>query len=209
MDPMKIRRSAFVLAICPLFFIAAQAPKPPPPAAKAPLKIYSDSANGVSFNYPADWKMSREPSFYLLPLIFYPQQSAQAMVSFRPSGPHLETNFDGLEFAYVASQEPSQTSCLERVTKEIDPEERRLQTVTINGTRFFDINTGDAGLCHQANRNIYEIYRHGTCFLFEAAFYTVCPDPDDGRVQLTAAQSKALSRPLDAIIQTVKISSVK
>jgi hypothetical protein len=206
---MKICRSAFALSCCPLFFIAAQAPKQAAPAARVSLKIYSDSTNGVSFSYPAGWKMSREPSFYLAPLIFYPQQSAQAMVSFRPSGTHIETNFDGLEFAYVALSEPDQTSCLQQVTKDIDPEERRLETVTINGTRFFDINTGDAGLCHQANRNIYETYRHGTCLLFEAAFYTVCPDPDDGRAQLTAAQSKALSRPLDAIIQTVKVSPAK
>ena len=207
---MKIRRSGFVLCTCsPLFFLAAQAPKQAPPTAKASLKVYSDSTNGVSFSYPANWKMSREPSFYLAPLIFYPQQSAQAMVFFKPSGTHRETNFAGLEFTYVARSEPDQVSCLQRVTKDIDPEERRLETVTINGTRFFDITTGDAGLCHQARRNIYETYRHRTCFLFEAAFYTVCADPDDGRAQLTAAQSKALSRPLDAIIESVKISPAK
>ena len=207
---MKIRRSALVLCCCPLLFLAAQAPKQAAPsAAKVSLKIYSDSTNGVSFSYPADWKMSREPSFYLAPLIFYPQQSAQAMVFDRPSGTHLETNFAGLEFAYVARSEPDQVSCLQQVTKDIDPEERPLETVTINGTRFFDITTGDAGLCHQASRSIYETYRHRTCFLFEAAFYTVCADPDEGRAQLTAAQSKALSRPLDAIIQTVKISPAR
>ena len=206
---MKIRRSAFVLSCGPLFFLAAQAPKQAPPAAKVSLKVYSDPTNGVSFSYPANWKMSREPSFYLAPLIFYPQQSAQAMVFFKPSGTHLETDFAGLEFTYVARSEPDQVSCLQQVTKDIDPEERPLETVTINGTRFFDITTGDAGLCHQASRNIYETYRHRTCFLFEAAFYTVCPDPNVGRAQITAAQSKALSRPLDAIIESVKISPAK
>jgi hypothetical protein len=134
---MKIRRSALVLSCCPLFFLAAQAPKQAaPPAGKVSLKIYSDSTNGVSFSYPADWKMSREPSFYLAPLIFYPQQSAQAIVFYGPSGTHLETNFAGLEFAYVARSEPDQVSCLQHVTKDIDPKERRLETVTINGTRF-------------------------------------------------------------------------
>jgi len=131
------------------------------------------------------------------------------MVFFKPSGTHPETNFAGLEFTYVARSEPDQVSCLQQVTKDIDPEERPLETVTINGTRFFDITTGDAGLCHQASRNIYETYRHRTCFLFEAAFYTVCPDPNVGRAQITAAQSKALSRPLDAIIESVKISPAK
>ena len=200
---MKMRRFAF--ACCPLFFIVAPATKPPIPATKALLKQYSDPTNGVSFKYPADWKMSRDPSFYLQPAIFYPQQSAQAVVSFSPSGTLRETNFDGLEFAYVALPEPNQASCLEHVTKEIDPEERKLETVTINGTRFFHIKAGDGGLCHQANSNIYETYHHGSCLLFEAAFYTVCPDPDEGEAQLTAAQSKALSQPLDAIIHTVQI----
>ena len=134
---MKIRRSALVLCCCPLFFLAAQTPKQSAPrAARVSLKIYSDSTNGVSFSYPADWKMSREPSFYLAPLIFYPQQSAQAMVFRRPSGTLLETNFAGLEFAYVARSEPDQVGCLEHITKDIDPKERRLETVTINGTRF-------------------------------------------------------------------------
>jgi hypothetical protein len=209
MYSMKIRRSAFVLFLCPFFFIAAQVPKPPATTAKAQLKIYSDSINGVTFNYPVDWSVSQKPAFYLQPLIFDPQQPTPAVVSFRPSGDRVETNFDGLEFVYVALSKPGQTSCLESITKDIDPDERRLETVTINGTRFFDIKTGDAGLCHQASRNIYETYRHGTCFLFEAALHTVCPDPDNGKFQLTAAQSKALSRPLDAIIQTVKILPVK
>src|ERR1700733_4333655 len=137
MYPMRIRRSIFALCCCPFFFIAAQTPERPASATKAPLKIYSDPTNGVSFNYPADWKMSREPSFYLQPLIFYPQQSAQAIVSFRPSGDHQETNFDGLEFVYVVLPEPSQASCLQHVTKDVDPEERRVGTMTINGTRFF------------------------------------------------------------------------
>ena len=209
MYPMKIPPSAFVLAAFPIFFITAQVPKPSAQAMKAPLKIYSDSINGVIFSYPADWYLSQKPSFYLQPLIFNPQQPAQAMVSSRSSGDHPETNFDGLEFTYVALTESSQASCLESVTKDIDPDERRLETVTINRTQFFHIKTGDVGLCHQAGRDVYETYRHGTCFLFEAAFHTVCPDPDNGRAQLTTQQSKALSRPLDAIIQTVKISPAK
>jgi hypothetical protein len=204
---MKIRRFAFVLACAVPVFTAAQATKRPAATTKV-LTTYTDPANGVSFKYPAAWTIVREPSFYLPPLISLPQQSPQAVVSLSPSGDYLKTNLGGLEFTYVTLRLPSQASCLQRITEDIR-EDKPPESVTINGTQFFHTNTGDAGLCHQANRNIYETYRHGACFLFEAAFYTVCPDPDDGRAQLTADQSEVLSRPLDAIIQTVKIRAVK
>jgi hypothetical protein len=131
------------------------------------------------------------------------------IVSSSASGVGLATNFGGVEFAYVTVRQLTQASCLERITADLPPDAKRPDAITINRTQFFHINTGDAGLCHQASRNIYETYRHRSCFLFEAAFYTVCPDPDDGRAELTAAQAKALSRPLDAIIQTVAIGPVK
>jgi hypothetical protein len=174
------------------------------------MKTYTDSARGVSFDYPAAWSLSQKPSFYLQPLIFYPQQSVHAIVQFHSSDNlYAKTNLDGLEFTYVVLPQPSQASCLQRIAKDMEPEAKPPDAVTINGTQFFHINTGDAGLCHQANRNIYETYRHGSCFLFEAAFYTICPDPDDGKAELTPAQSQELSRSLDAIIQTVTIGPVK
>jgi hypothetical protein len=206
---MKSRRFALALAFCLSIFASAQATKLPAAAEKIPTRTFVDAANGISFKYPAAWTMSHEPSFYLAPLISLPKQSAQTIVFFSPSGDSLNTNLGGLEFTYVSLPQPSQTSCLQRITKDMPPESTPPDTVTINGTKFLHISTEDAGLCHQARRNIYETYRHGSCFLFEAAFYTICPDPDDSKAELTPAQSQALSRSLNAIIQTVTISPVK
>ena len=181
---------------------SAQAAKPANHAA-TPSKTFTDSVNGVSFTYPSVWTLSRQPSFYLPPLIVTPEIPAQAIAFFSPSGNlYSKTNLGGLEFTYVATPESTQASCLNRVTRNLNPGSRP-KPVLINGTRFLHLHTEDAGLCHQARRDIYETFHDRSCLVLEAAFYTTCADPDDGIRQLTLEESRALSRHLDAVIQSV------
>jgi hypothetical protein len=200
--------AAIILCLTGIAPVASsQATRNQPVGAKVPMKVFTDPATGVSFDYPAPWTLTHQASFYLSPMILIPDQAAQAIVYFNPAGNlYSKTNLGGLEFTYLALPESNQASCLKSVVQ-LDPEAKPPATITINGTEFFHFITGDAGLCHQASRDIYGTYRGRSCLLFEAAFYTICPDPDDGRSELTPAQSKALKRHLDTIVQTIRIGA--
>jgi hypothetical protein len=83
-----------------------------------------------------------------------------------------------------------------------------LDNVQINGRSFLHISGGEVGLCHQTSSNIYETFSEGRCYLFQSAIHTLCPGVVDGTRELTSAESKALARQLDLIIQSVKIAPV-
>jgi hypothetical protein len=81
--------------------------------------------------------------------------------------------------------------------------------LTINGARFLHIATSDAGMCHQVSREIYGAFRGGSCFLFEAATQTFCPGVVDGTRELMPAETRALARHLDSIVQSITIGPPK
>ena len=193
------RRWSIAVSVC-LPFMAF------PQAANVPMKTYTDPASGVSFTYPAAWTLSRTTAFYLGSLVTLPDPLARAVVSFSSrDNYYAKTNLDGLEFTFVAVPEASPETCSQRIGREIDPAGKRAETLTINGRRFLHLAAGDTGMCHGANRDIYQTYSEGSCYLFEADMHTVCADVDAGRRELTAGETKALHRHLDSIMQTVQI----
>ena len=185
---------------------------PPAPAKRVvPRKTFTDPANGVSFRYPAVWKFATTSTAFMgSPDILQRGQTGQAVVTFTSAGNfYAKTNLNGLEFTYVALPGTSETACAAAATANASGSVSKPDTVTINGVPFLHVSYGSAGMCHQEGSTVYETYQNGRCYLFEADVHTTCPMVDDGKRALTGAESKALQRHLDAIIQTVRIAPPK
>ena len=176
------------------------------------LKTYRDTQYGVTFQYPALWDTDPEMGFYLSAQILLPGRKPLAAVGFGGSQkskyhPYPNTNLSGVQFVYVVLPESTAEQC-QHETKGEEESDKDTQE-TIHGVTYRHLSSGGAGLCHQAEDQIYAAYRGGRCYLFDAAIDTVCPDPDEGRREITHAEINTLRNQLKQIMQSVRIGSNK
>jgi hypothetical protein len=177
---------------------------PPKPTA-VPMATYSDPDGDVSFEYPAVWKIDNSPQFYIPTMILMNDRKARMQVVFSPAGNlYAKTTLLGLAFAYVKTQQPSPEAC---AAMAVSPVPDKVTTVTINGVPFQHFEAEDAGMCHQARQEVYRIYRNGNCYLFEGDMDTTCSGVVDGQRDLTATETKALMRHLNAIAQSIRFAA--
>jgi len=179
-------------------------------AANNQIKTYRDAQHGVSFQYPMPWVSDPEMGFYLPAQILLPDRKPLAAVGFGGSQkskyhPYPKTNLSGVQFVYVVLPEATAEQC-QHETKGEEESDKETQE-TIHGVSYRHLSSGGAGLCHQAEDQIYAAYRGGRCYLFDAAIDTVCPDPDDGRREITPAEINTLRNQLKQIMQSVRIGS--
>jgi hypothetical protein len=221
MSAMPLRSGIVCLALsCALAAVSqtsarSATPKTPSAAHDVPTLTYRDPANGVSFRYPAAWTLSQENTFMEPPGILEsgvpgPRRAATAVATFSSAGNYYaKTNLTGLEFTYVVLPQRSAEECASMANANLMADSDKPNTVTIQGVPFLHIEFADAGMCHERGADIYETYRGGKCFLFEADFHTMCPGVVEGTRALTVDETKALKRHLDGIVQTVRIEPAK
>jgi hypothetical protein len=181
------------------------APKP----AAVPMATYSDPAGDLSFDYPVVWKIDTSPQFYIPPLILQGDRKPRVQVVFSPVGSLYEkTTLHGLVFAYVVAQQPSDEACVQMA---VSPMPDKVETVVINGVPFQHFEMEDAAMCHGVKQEVYRTYRKsvggGTCYLFEGDMETTCLGAIDGQRALTATETRALMRHLDAIPQSIRFAA--
>jgi hypothetical protein len=198
-----------------LFYPAvAQTTKRPPVSPKTsgvPIGTFSDPATGVSFSYPSVWKLSRRSQtqpFYESPVILQPDQRPNASVTFSSAGNYYaKTNLAGLSFTYVAIPDSTPEACDKLIAAADTGSSRPPDRIVLDGVSFTHISGGDAGMCHRVAYDVYGTYRDNRCLLFEADTHTLCPGVVDGTRELTAAESKALKRHLNSIVQSLRINA--
>jgi hypothetical protein len=176
---------------------------------KVPISSFKDTTNGVSFDYPAVWKLSKRSAtqpFYEPPVILQPDRLPEASVTFTSAGNYYaKTNLTGLSFTYAALPDSTRESC-DKVLAAISTDSSMASdAVVLNGVSFTHLAGGGAGMCHRVTYNVYGTYRYDRCLLFEADIHTLCPGVVDGTRELTAAESKALKRHLDSVMKSVRI----
>jgi amidase len=174
--------------------------------AQPALKIYKDPTYGVSFSYPANWNAHSSGSFYLGTVILdrpngEQPDTATVVVGYAGTNTVRADHFgmlDGVAFTYLVLPHSTPEACLKRITEEVF--EPHVETETIHGVTFSNVNTSDAGLGHGANRDLYAAYLNDNCYLFEAALHTI-----NGASQKPSPQMDKLQDKLGDIIQTVRI----
>jgi len=178
-------------------------------AAHAQLTTYSDPATGVTFQYPSVWKKVPKPDTMTQPMILMAGINPVIDFEFSPKGNLYEkTNLVGLDFLYYTAPAANAAACSKIVTDAAGSDSKP-NTKTIHGVAFQHIQTSNSGMCHEMSADIYSIYRNGACYLFEEDFMNVCAGVVDGTRGLSAAETKALQRHLDAITQSIVFAPVK
>ncbi len=188
----------FVLSIHAI----AQAQQP------VPTSTYTDPAQGVSFRYPAVWQLSKTGQFYdSVPIVPPETQETQAVVNFKAANtPYANTNLSGLDFTYTVVPQPSSSDCDALAIKSTGGPGKS-DHLNLNGVSFLHLKSGSASMCNQLTADLYTTFRNGRCFVFQAGFHTICAGVVDGSRALTPAETRALSRHLDAIMPTVRFST--
>ncbi len=178
-----------------------------PKRAAVPMATYSDPAGDVSFEYPVVWKIDSSAQFYIPPFILQSDRKPQVQVVFSPAGNvYAKTTLHGLVFAYVKTRQPSEEAC---AAMAVSPMPDKVETVTINGVSFQHFELEDAAMCHGVKQEVFRTYRGGVCYLFEGDMDTTCLGAVDGQRALTAAETRALMRHLNAIPQSIRFAEGK
>jgi hypothetical protein len=176
------------------------------------LATYHDPKYGVSFAYPAEWRADPHLGFYLESDILAPAVAgsgapeALMKVGFNNAddGLYPGTNLNGVEFVYFVAPETTQAACYDRIRGLEDKSQgdRKAAGIVIGGMSYLHLKTGDAGLGHGADRDLYAAYVGKLCYLFEAGIHT--SNGDDPK-PLTRVQYAALRARLKAVMQSVRI----
>jgi hypothetical protein len=172
------------------------------------LKTFHDAQYGVTFQYPARWSAGPDVLFYLGSEILELKPGGGAHEPLAKVGfvvgegdkEYSATNLNGVQFVYNLIPQSTADACRKRVQDlSADP----ITQTTIHGVIYNHFSGGDAGLGHQASREIFSSFQNGHCYLFEEAIHTMTMD--DAK-QLDHARWKSLRRKLDSVIQSVHIA---
>lgn len=181
--------------------LAAQAQSPA-------LKTFHDPTDGVTFRYPAEWSAGQDVQFYLGSEILERNSDGGAKeplgkIGFvaEKTGPYAGTNLNGVQFVFNVVPRSSENECRKRVE---DAANKPVTQTTVHGIVYNHYSGGDAGLGHQASREIYSSFRDEHCYMFEESIHTMSMDDPKS---LSAAQWKQLRKELDRVMQSVRFES--
>ncbi len=169
------------------------------------LKTFHDAQHGVTFRYPDNWESGAAVVFYLGSEIVYPKPEGgleeplgKVGLVVGKSGPYAGTNLNGVQFVFNLVRGLDAAGCRKRVE---DAANTPVNETVIHGVTYNHYSGGDAGLGHQASREIYSTLRGGDCYLFEETVHTFSFEEARG---LTKAQWKQLHAELDRVMESVR-----
>jgi hypothetical protein len=199
-------RSSAQFALAALLVSATIASAQPPP--HTPLKTFQDSQYGVSFQYPSPWTFDLNMSFYISAKILQSGHRPLASVGFGGTqkskySPYPHTNLLGVQFVYLALPNATALQCQDAAKAGNDTAQSTPET--INGVTYRHYSTGDAGMCHSSDEQIYAASRAGRCYLFEALLESACEDVAEGTRNITPAEIASVTKQLQQVMQSVQI----
>ena len=176
-------------------------------SASAPMKSYTDEVGGISLHYPALWTFSKISVSYFPSAIAPNGEPVQAVFSLSPQGNYYEhTTLTGLRFLYRRLKAANRPECDSILLNNRDI--GKLEHLTLHGVPFSHLATGEAGMMKAESQEAYATWRGGTCYLFEEQLDEIAKGTDDQKTRsLTAAETRALRRHLNDILQSVKFST--
>lgn len=176
---------------------------------------FTDQQFGVSFRYPTSWSFSLHQQFYMQLAISpgpdAPEKDQLRALIYTSSVPGVaswpKTRFEGVEFGYDALDVPSADACRALVKKSFEEEIGQVHEVTIQGNHYWHITTGEAGLGHEMDDEVYALYSSGSCLRFDLAvsFSSLSGDLPAPR-DLTAHEQALIDASLRSILHSVRVS---
>jgi hypothetical protein len=78
--------------------------------------------------------------------------------------------------------------------------------ITIHGVRYLHLSGGDAGLGHNATRDVCASYQSGQCYLFEQDIHRISPDVEPGEKLLSKNTEARLHVQLQDVMRSVHMA---
>jgi hypothetical protein len=177
------------------------------PAQTHRLKTFHDLKYGVTFRYPAGWSSGADVQFYLGSEILQLNPDGGAgdpivkvgFVVKQGDNAYSGTNLNGVQFVYNVISQSTVDACRKRVEEVAN---NPVVETVIRGVTYNHFSGGDAGLGHQASREIYSTFQNGNCYLFEEAIHTA--SMDEVR-PLDPAKLHSLRMELGEVMQSVRV----
>lgn len=197
---MQVHRSWAILAIWAVAY-----------GQTASLATYHDVTYGVTFQYPAAWTVNLQLGWYLgtdILRVFNrgaDPSPAITKVGFEGTDaePYADTDLDGVEFVYYVAPHTTETECYDSLRTSLANSVRSDPSkVVIHGTTYLRFHSGDAGLGHVAERDIYAGSVGDRCYLFEAGIHR---EPGSEKKPLSKTQTDLLRRQLNRVMRSVEI----
>ena len=174
---------------------------------------YQDAATGVSFQYPAALRETKDVSDYFPPALLEMKGiTFHAKLAYTPTlhlarsseAQEASTDLGELAFLFATKHTPSEITCY-ALTKDWDgsgSDSKEKKDVRFGDLAFHVEHVSDAGLSHFVDGKLYATYRTGTCFLFEA----VSTGLDGYAGDVTDAKWKEIDAHMNAIAPTIRFA---
>ena len=188
---------------------AADAPRAPSvlESQRADLTLYRDPATGVSFRYPTVWRPA-QGGVVPAPAFSAVAGSPRITQEFSPQGNvYAPTVLRGLTFSYTVQTNSDRDACAAVPRRAVQSSADR-GDVIYGGNNFAEASGSDAGACTRVESRVDSTLRDRECLVFERDFITSCPYVTSQTLPrpLTQAETAALHRHLDDIMQSVQIA---
>ncbi len=189
---------------------AADAPHAPQvvESQRADQTTYRDPATGVSFSYPAAWRPAIAGQSPIAPDFEAGAGKARITQQFLPEGtPYAQTVLRALMFSYTVQGASNASACAD-LAKRVPAASTPVQ-VRYGNALYTEAVGGDGAACTEVRTQLDTTLQAKQCFVFERDFVTGCPNIKNSNTPrpLTGKETAALQQHLDAIMESVQLTS--
>jgi hypothetical protein len=177
------------------------------------MRKFIDTAHGVSFRYPSNWKLDKFQGAYVPSLIlqnprpgepdrYRPTAAVELMGNGDEQSPYANTNFVEAAFVFRIAPELNEQACYDVARPASQIADTKPDWQTIGGVRFLHGRASEFGMCHDSEQDVYARFRSGRCYLFDAQLNTACKDVTPRNI--SDSQLKAIARTLHDISESIR-----
>jgi hypothetical protein len=170
-----------------------------------PTKTYADPANGVTFQYPADWKMEPHPAAITGPNLPREDDLTSTVMFAGPSPRFYQHIPIAFYFTYALAPATDSASCTAIANPYLGSGDDKPSPAVFHGLHYAVFDSYDASTSHSSKGKIYSTYLAGTCYLFETTLAETDPWIIDGDRAPTTREYASMQQHMLAIMATVHI----
>ena len=193
---------ALAAQTAPLAAAVSIAPAATPAAPAISHTTFHDPTYKVSFDYPANWTLSRkdgEISTFHLDARSAPRTTRLRAVAAIPENPFPSSTFSGAYVYLSVTPHSSTESCAQQAVPAAKP-----AVSQIAGVAFTHGHDEQKHICTTDRDDIYTTYRRGACYRFDLAINNFCGGEVSGVKDITQKELDAVRARMESILGTVR-----
>jgi hypothetical protein len=177
-----------------------------------PIRTYRDPVYRVAFDFPSNWRLSRqdgEISTFHLDARTASRKAVLRSVVAIPENPFPASTFSGAYVYFSVMPREGAGSCSKQAAGETTvagkpPVVKKPSKMEIAGVSFSHGHDEQKEICITQRDEIYTTYRRGACYRFDLAMNNFCGGEVSGVKDVTAKELEDVRQRLEAILGTVR-----